>query len=308
MVPFVVELEGKRSVARRRAIEGFHQMADRPIPMPTPESEPETDPAMTNAPKFDVSVNTEPMVVRLRMPSRRGRSRWPWLDGLVGSADLRAPNAERSHLRNIMSETSKTAETASKATDTMARSNQAAIEEAGTATKGSIVETGQSIIETIAETADAAASMSTKAAAESREVLMFGMRAVAGVGGRVADISFGRGHHLMSSTAHVMTVYRDASERSAEQVQALLSSAMSLGRGLQRVQHAWLEMADHAMATAAHKPQDLLRCNNIVELAEVQRDLYLGAVNHAFEATSRLLDLAGRTVQEAVRPLQSPQH
>ena len=80
---------------------------------------------------------------------------------------------------------------------------------------------------------------------------------------------------------------------------------MTFGRGLQSMQHAWLEMMDHTMEHAAHKPQDLLRCKNMVELAEVQRDLYLDAINHAFESTSRLLDIAGRTAQDAVRPLHA---
>jgi hypothetical protein len=109
----------------------------------------------------------------------------------------------------------------------------------------------------------------------------------------------------MSSAAHMMDIYRDASERSAERVQALFSSAMMMGRGLQSIQHAWLEMMDHSIEHAAHKPQDLLRCKNVVELAEVQRDLYLDAINHAFESTGRLLDLAGRTAHDAVRPLRS---
>jgi hypothetical protein len=163
----------------------------------------------------------------------------------------------------------------------------------------------QSITETVAETANAAANMSSKAAEQSREVLMIGVRTAAGVGSRVADINFGRGHHLLASAAHAMDVYRDASERSAERVQALFSSYMTFGRGLQHMQHAWLEMLDTSFENAAHKPQDLLRCKNIVELAEVQRDLYIDAINHAFESTSRLLDIAGRTAQDAVRPLQS---
>jgi hypothetical protein len=135
-----------------------------------------------------------------------------------------------------------------------------------------------------------------------------GMRTAAGVGGRVADINFGRGHHLMNSAAHAMDIYREASERSAGQVQALFTSAMTFGRGVQQMQHAWLEMMDHSMEHAAHKPQDLLRCKNLVELAEVQRDLYLDAINHAFESTSRLLDLAGRTAQDAIRPLHTRTH
>jgi hypothetical protein len=218
-----------------------------------------------------------------------------------------------------MSETTKTAETTKRATDQAARSSQASIDTASKATKDTISEASnamqngadrakdvaQRMTETVAETAQAATTMSTKAAEQGREVIMLGVRTAADVGSRVADINFGRGQHLMSSAAHTMDIYRDASERSAERVQALFSSAMAMGRGLQTIQHAWLEMIDHTMEHAAHKPQDLLRCKNMVELAEVQRDLYLDAVNHAFESTSRLLDLAGRTAQDAVRPLRA---
>jgi hypothetical protein len=221
-----------------------------------------------------------------------------------------------------MSETTKPAETAKKAQDSTARSSQAAIEAVGKATKESISETnqmaqngadnakeaGQKITETVAETATAAAHMSSKAADQSREVMMMGMRTAADVGSRVADISFDRGHHIMSSAVQAMDIYRDASERSAERAQSLFSSALIFGRGLQQMQKTLLEIIDHTMETAAHKPQDLLRCKNIVELAEVQRDLYLDAVNHAFESTTRLLDLASRTAQDAVRPLQSRHH
>jgi hypothetical protein len=218
-----------------------------------------------------------------------------------------------------MSETSKTPETAKRAQDQTARSGHTAIDAAGKMTKDAIDETsqmaqhatdsaedaGQNINETVVETTRAATDLSSKAVEQGRDVMMMGVRTAADVGSRVADIGFGRGHHLMSSAAQAMDVYRDASERSAERVQALFSSAMTLGRGMQKMQHAWLEMVDHTMEHAAHKPQDLLRCKNVVELAEVQRDLYLDALNHAFESTSRLLDLAGRTAQEAVSPLRS---
>ncbi len=58
-----------------------------------------------------------------------------------------------------------------------------------------------SMTETVTETANATADMSTKTAEQSREVMMMGVRTAAGVGSRVADISFGRGHRLMSSAA-----------------------------------------------------------------------------------------------------------
>jgi len=45
VVLFALEPDSKQSVALRRAIEGFRQMAERPIPMATPEIGPEPEPA-----------------------------------------------------------------------------------------------------------------------------------------------------------------------------------------------------------------------------------------------------------------------
>lgn len=221
-----------------------------------------------------------------------------------------------------MSETMKTAENTRKASDNVTRATQATVESANRTAKDAIHETSRAaqngadratqaahgVTDTVAETADAATAMSSRVVDQSREVMMMAARTAAGVGGRVADISYGRSHHLLSSTAHAMDVYRDASERSAERVQALFSSYMTLGRGIQQIQHAWLEMMDHNLENATHKPQDLLRCKNLVELAEVQRDLYMDTINRAVESSSRLLEMAGRTAQDAVRPLQNHHH
>jgi glycogen operon protein len=43
LVLFVMEPESKRSVAMRRAIEGFRMMAEQPIPMANPETGPEEE-------------------------------------------------------------------------------------------------------------------------------------------------------------------------------------------------------------------------------------------------------------------------
>lgn len=215
-----------------------------------------------------------------------------------------------------MSETSKTADAAKRATD---RYDQAAIEAAGKVSKEALNETTAAaqaaavpakemthvIAETVAHTADAAADISSRAAGQSREAMLLSVRTAAGVGSRVADISFDRGHRWLASAAQAMDIYRDATERSAGRVQALFASNLTFGLGLQAIQHAWLEMIDHTMDKAARKPWDMLRCNNVVELAEAQRDFYVDAIDRAFESTGRLLDIAGRTAQDAVRPLRS---
>ena len=199
-----------------------------------------------------------------------------------------------------MSETSKTAETVKRATDQAARSGQAAADIAGKAAR-----------DTVSETNDGVRNGAERAREAGQHVMHTASevgRAAADVAEQAADISFGRGHQMVASAAHAMDVYRDASERSIERAQALFSSYMTFGRGLHDMRHVWLEMVDHTLERATHRPSELLRCKNVVELAETQRNLYLDAVNHAFEATGRLLDIAGRTAQDAVRPLQSNHH
>jgi hypothetical protein len=209
-----------------------------------------------------------------------------------------------------------------RAADQATRASHTAVDAAGKATKDVIRETSQSAqagaehaqeaghrtAETVADSAGTAAELSASTAEQGREALLIGVRTAADVGYRVADISFGRGHHLLASASQAMDIYRDASDRSAECMQALFAGYLTFRRGLQAIQHAWLESADHALESATHKPQDLLRCKNVIELAEVQRDLYLDALNHAFESTSRLLDIAGRTAQDTVQSLQSRAH
>ncbi len=206
---------------------------------------------------------------------------------------------------HIVSETTKNAEGPKKGADHTVKPGQASVETATKATKDSIEETARAAAQVTDRAVDAGKGVSETVSARGRDSMLMSARAPANLRGQAADIGFGRSHHMMSSAAHAMDIYRDAAERSAGRVQALMASAMTLGRGMAGIQHAWFEMADHTMEAAAHRPRDLLRCKTMIELAEVQRDLYLDAINHAFESTSRLLEMAGRTAQDAVRPLRS---
>ena len=166
-------------------------------------------------------------------------------------------------------------------------------------------EAAQTAYDTVAEAVDTATVISSKVVEQSREAVMTGVRTAANVGSRVVDISFGRGHHLLSSTAHMMDIYRNASEQSAGRVQALFSSWMAVGLGFQQMQHAWLGILDHTVKNAAKKPQDILRCKTMVEVAEVQRDLCNTAISQTLELSSRLFELMNHTAQNAGRPLRN---
>ena len=101
-------------------------------------------------------------------------------------------------------------------------------------------ETAHTVAETAASAADTMTAISSKIVEQSREAIMAGVQTAAGVGGCVADIGLGRGHDLLTSATRTMDIYRDASERTAGGIEALFSSWMAMGRGVQKMQQAWL--------------------------------------------------------------------
>jgi hypothetical protein len=178
-------------------------------------------------------------------------------------------------------------------------------EEAAQHTVEQLRDVGDAVAETVARTADAAVEMGQRVADQGREVMLLGVRAAAGMNGRIADAGYGRSHHVLGAAARALDIYRQAGDSTAENVQALLSAYLTLGRGAQQMQHAWVDLLDRAVERATHKPQDLLRCKTLEEIAEVQRDLYLETVSHALESSTTLLQLAVQTAQQAMRPLQA---
>jgi hypothetical protein len=203
-----------------------------------------------------------------------------------------------------MSETRKTRDTASRE----GRATREALGQAEEMTQHAAEElrdVGEAVAETVVRTTDAAVEMGQRVAEQGREVMLLGVRAAAGMTGRIADAGNGRSHRVLGAAARALDIYREVGDSTAENVQALVTAYMTLGRGAQQIQHAYLELLDRALDRATHKPQDLLRCKTLEEVAEVQRDLYLGAVNHAIESSTTLLQLAAQTAQQAMHPLQA---
>jgi hypothetical protein len=201
-----------------------------------------------------------------------------------------------------MSSTTRNVSAADEAREAFGRSGLSAMKPKGA---GHSTEAAQTMAGTAAGAADTMTDISSKMVEQGLEVMMEGVRTAAGIGGRVAETSFGRGHDFMSSATQMMAVYRQASEQAAQGMQALFSSWMAAGRSMQTMQQTWLGMFESAAAHTGRKPQDLLRCTTMVEVAEVQRDLYIDAMNRALESSSRLIDVMGQTARDAVLPLQT---
>lgn len=223
------------------------------------------------------------------------------------------------HTETILSETRKAPqqaregidqvrEAAKTAADSTVRASREAAERAGDIFNRATDEAsaiGSSIADTMARHAEAAAEMSQRAAEQGSNVMWLGMRTAAGMNSRLADSNYDRGHRVLDVTARALDIYREAAESSAEKVQTLFTSWTHLGRGVQQMQVAYLQLLDRALKDASRKPQDLLRAKSVEEFAQIQRDLYIDSVNNALEATSTLLQLAGRVAQRAMPTAQS---
>ena len=167
-------------------------------------------------------------------------------------------------------------------------------------------EVGETVADTVVKTTDAAVEIGQRVAEQGQEVMMLGVRAAAGMNGRLAEAGYGRGHRMLGAAARALQVWQEASNTTAENVQALFSTYLTVGHGLQQMQHAYLEIAGSCRGPGDSQAAGPAAGKTLEEFAEVQRDLYLDAVNHALESSTTLLQIAAQTAQQAMRPLAGP--
>ena len=143
-----------------------------------------------------------------------------------------------------------------------------------------------------------------RTAREARDATVLGIRALADAQAPLADAGYEEGRRLLESTARVTDVYREAADRTSGDIHALISSYTRLGRGVQEMQHAYFDLLRQGLDRLQRKPQDIWRARSMVEIAEVQRDLFTNGLETGVSMTSTLLQLSAKIVQEAMQPLQ----
>jgi hypothetical protein len=158
--------------------------------------------------------------------------------------------------------------------------------------------------EAVKRSVETTADVTRRAADQSREATISGLRAIAGVQGPLADAGFEQSRRTLEITSALTDVYRQAAERAGGDVRALFDSSMSFGRGLQQWQQAYVDAVRQSLEGVASKRQDFLQSNSPLQFAEVQRDLYVDLVNTTLKASTTLLQLAAQISQDALRPLQ----
>lgn len=192
-----------------------------------------------------------------------------------------------------------------KSSETRDSSRTARAEDATNAATDEAREAGERGAEAAAEATRSAGNVVRHAAYQGREALTDGMQRAAEATAPLAEIGFGEGRKVIEASAHITDLLREASDETAEDVQALTMTYAQVGHGMLRMQHAWLNSMQRSMARARRQPQDLLRCRTVTEMAEVQRDLYMDGVAFMLESSTTLLRLAGEIVQGAASPLEA---
>jgi hypothetical protein len=155
-----------------------------------------------------------------------------------------------------------------------------------------------------ARATDAIAEAARSTTEQGQQALDTGIRLMAGAHAPLVDAGYQQSRRVIESSAHITNAYREATERSAEDAQALIAAGSNIGRGLQHWQQACFDLLGQSMERGAQRRQALQQCNSVVEFAQFQRDVYLDMMDGWFTSSTTLLQLAGQIAHDAVRPLQ----
>jgi hypothetical protein len=165
-------------------------------------------------------------------------------------------------------------------------------------------EAGAQAGQAVQHSAEVVGLLASRAIEQGQEGVRLGLRTVAEAQRPVAERSYEQSQQAVEILAGVSEAYRQAAERTANDLQALAVSWTHFLRGMQQWQHAYFDMAQRALQRFGTRPRELLRAGSPVEAAQIQRDLYIESVNSTITSGSTLLQLAGQIIQETVRPLQ----
>jgi len=148
----------------------------------------------------------------------------------------------------------------------------------------------------ISATAKSAADTATREAAETTQRIGESQR-------RMADTIAEQSGRTFEAVNQAHEIYRDATGAHSEDVSALLASYSTVAKGFQEIQRAWLETLQKSLQTSARAPQ-MLRWSSFSDIAQSHRDLLRESMDALLEGNARMLRIAGKTAEEAARPIE----
>jgi hypothetical protein len=93
-------------------------------------------------------------------------------------------------------------------------------------------------------------------------------------------------------------------ENAREATTALTTSYGVFAEGIQELQQGYWQIFQQSLDLATSAPAELMRCRNLMEVAEIQRGLLHRYLDRVADASRTLMDVSGRVIDTATRPLR----
>ncbi|MBI5165500.1 MAG: phasin family protein [Magnetospirillum sp.] len=97
--------------------------------------------------------------------------------------------------------------------------------------------------------------------------------------------------------------YRDMSEFSRGDVDALMQTSARLAKGMQDMSWEMMQYTQDSLRMSMKAANSMMTCRSVEDFVQVQRDFLRDSVDTFLQEGARLLELSGSVANEAVSPL-----
>lgn len=149
-------------------------------------------------------------------------------------------------------------------------------------------------------------------AAESAMEAGMGTTRAVGDGGRhIADRAISQATDIgRQSTDQMRTLmnagaraYRDASDYSREDVDALMQSGARLAKGMQDMSWEMMQFTQNTLRMGMKCANELMTCRTVEDMVNVQRNFVRDSVDQLLQESARLLEMSSSMASDAVNPI-----
>jgi hypothetical protein len=97
----------------------------------------------------------------------------------------------------------------------------------------------------------------------------------------------------------------DEAARTARDLTGAFANSYSVfADGIQELQHGYWRVVQQSVDIAATAPTEMMRCRNLTELSELQREIFSKYLDRVVDANRMLIDVSARVAGNVAKPLQ----
>jgi hypothetical protein len=107
------------------------------------------------------------------------------------------------------------------------------------------------------------------------------------------------------SMAEAAQIYTEAAQRTSDRLSDVIAAYSRITTdGAQRMQSAWADWLKRRLDTNRRASEELLRCRDFRDVAEVHRDLLQDGLTEWLSGSAEMLRISGEIAAAALRPIE----